>query len=202
MTCRRVITGFSTQTLHSFFKGEIPEIFPATFRHLLNDPPKLPQKTRGKGHSFTSSGPSVWVSKFPPFLGGFFWEAKFSDPVWRIQGTKNLHLFSKKEILSLWNVFSVHHCANEVSLVFKFATYILFGETFLGKPVSVGNVYNLKYTNLHQTRLSVLPGRRSSWRSQLFSRTSSQPGFYHATNLSHEISVLMTVFVSHARCSK
>lgn len=177
MTCRRVITGFSTQTLHSFFKGEIPEIFHATFRHLFWSPKNLPTENRGKGHFFTSSGPPFGCQNFPRFWVGFFGEAQFSDPVWRIfGGTKNLHLFSKKEILSLWNVFSVHHSANEVSLVFKFATYILFGEAFLGKPVSVGNVYNLKYTNLHQTRLSVLPGRRSSWRSQLFSRTSSQPG--------------------------
>ena len=110
MTCRRVITGFSTQTLHSIFRAKSQKFSPQHFAIYFDPPKLLPQKTRGKGHSFTSSGPSLWVSKFQPrFWVGFFWEAQFSDPVWRIQGTKNVHLFSKKEILSLSNVFSVHH---------------------------------------------------------------------------------------------
>lgn len=148
MTCRRVITGFSTQTLHSFFKGEIPEIFPATFRHLFGSEAKaIPSHLVARPFGCQKFQPRFWV--------GFFGEAQFSDPVWRIQGTKNAAKDAswKKYLYEMFSRSTIH-CANEVSLVFKIATYILFGETFLGKPVSVGNVYNLKYTNLHQTRLS------------------------------------------------
>lgn len=131
------------------------------------DPRKIfPQKTEAKAISSHLVALRLGVKISPVFGWVFLGRLNFQTQFGGFLG----------EILSLWNVFSVHHSANEVSLVFKFATYILFGEAFLGKPVSVGNVYNLKYTNLHQTRLSVLPGRRSSWRSQLFSRTSSQPG--------------------------
>ena len=186
MTCRRVITGFSTQTLHSFFKGEIPEIFPATFRHSFFDPLKLlPHGSEAKAiHSHLvapPNSPSVWVSKFQPrfwvdFFGGLNFQTQLED----FGGPKNAAKDAswKKYLYEMFSRSTIH-CANKVSLVFQVCyLYPFWGKPFWGKPVSIGNVYNLKYTNLHQKKTFrwLLPGRRSSWRSQLFSRTSWQPG--------------------------
>lgn len=159
MTCRRVITGFSTQTLHSFFKGEIPEIFPATFRHSFFDPLKLlPHGSEAKAiHSHLvapPNSPSVWVSKFQPrfwvdFFGGLNFQTQFGG--FRAQKMQQKmpagNFISMKGFLGPPSIVQI-----KCHLFFKFATSILFWGNLFGGNLFLLEIYIISNTQIFTKR--------------------------------------------------